>query len=80
MPLPDSVYKWLKWTAAIVLPALATLAGTIGIAVGFEKTDVLVTIIVAVGTFIGSLVGVSTGRYNQAKKNDNSKEIPGNQP
>lgn len=57
--IPDKVYDVIKWVGLIFLPALATLVGTIGIAAGWSGTDLAVTIITAVGTFVGTLVGVS---------------------
>ena len=66
-------YDFLKFVAMIFAPALATLVGTIGVALGFpEATGVIVTIITAFGTFIGSLVGLSATNYNNTK-GDNSE-------
>lgn len=57
--VPDNVYNVLKWAGLIACPAIATLVGTIGNAAGWEWTALAVTVITAVGTFIGSLLGVS---------------------
>ena len=57
--IPDNIYDVIKWVGLIALPALATLVGTVGIAAGWPYTDFAVTVITAVGTFIGSLIGVS---------------------
>lgn len=57
--LPDKLYNVLKWVGLFVLPALATLVKTVGVAVGFEYADVAATIITAVGTFIGVIIGAS---------------------
>lgn len=57
--IPNKLYDILKWVGLIILPALATLVQTIGTAVGFEYTDVAATIITAVGTFVGMVIGAS---------------------
>ena len=68
MKLPDKVYNVLKWIALYVLPALATFVGTVGTAVGWDKTGITVTIITATATFIGAIIGVSTVTYNREKE------------
>ena len=68
MKLPDKVYNVLKWIALYVLPALATFIGTVGTAVGWDKTGIVVTIITATATFIGAIIGVSTVTYNREKE------------
>lgn len=60
--LPDKLYNVLKWVGLMVLPALATLVQTVGVAVGFGYADVVATIITAVGTFIGVIIGASTAK------------------
>lgn len=57
--IPNKLYDILKWVGLLVLPALATLVQTVGTAVGFEYADVSATIITAVGTFIGVIIGAS---------------------
>lgn len=57
--IPNKLYDILKWVGLIILPALATLVQTIGTAVGFEYTEVAATIITAVGTFVGMVIGAS---------------------
>ena len=64
MIFPNKVYDVLKWIAQILLPALITLFGTIGSAVGLEHTDVIITIAIAVDTFLGTLLGISSSAYN----------------
>lgn len=66
--LDNKIYDLLKWIALIALPALATLIsvilplwnicdeGTINAVVGT---------ITAVGTFLGTLLGVSTMKYRK---------------
>lgn len=64
MKLSNQWYDALKFVSTIFLPALATLVGTIGIALGFQvQTGIIVTIITALGTFVGSLIGLSSVNY-----------------
>lgn len=59
--IPDSAYKVLKWGCLIVLPALATLVGTVGQAWGMDAqlSSSITTTITAVATFGGVVLGVS---------------------
>lgn len=67
--LNNKTYDVLKYLAITVVPALATLVGTIGVALGYQEvTGIVVTIITAVGTFIGALVGLSSVNYNKGTK------------
>lgn len=72
MRIPDSVYDVLKWIALICIPALVTfLSVVLGVLnVDPRTVNIIVTIIAAVGTFIGSLIGVSTSAYNKEKTNE----------
>lgn len=57
--VPDNVYNVLKWAGLIACPAVATFVGTVGNAAGWEWTALAVTVITAVGTLVGALLGVS---------------------
>lgn len=59
--IPDKVYDVLKWLCALVLPAAATLVGTVGAAWGMsaELSNAIVTTITAVATFGGAIIGLS---------------------
>ena len=63
--MSNKLYDYLKWSAIILVPALATLVGTIGTAVEWEQTNLAVLIITALGTFLGTLLGVSNVKYNK---------------
>ncbi|MEQ7221384.1 phage holin [Vagococcus fluvialis] len=63
----NKTYDKLKWIAMIVIPAVATLVGTVGVSVGWAQTDLAVTIITAVGVFLGTVLGVSNQNYNKNK-------------
>lgn len=72
----NKTYDILKWIAMILLPAAITLFGTIGSVLGWDFTDKVVTIAVAVDTFLGTLLGISSNAYNARKTN---KEVEANE-
>lgn len=57
--LPDNVYKVMKWTGLVLMPALAALVGAVGPAWGLPRVDAIVLTINALGTFIGVVIGAS---------------------
>lgn len=65
MIISDKAYDVLKWVVWFVLPALITLIGTIGVAVGWAHTDICVTILGAITAFLGSITGISNRNYNK---------------
>lgn len=66
--IPDKAYNALKWGCLIVLPALATLVGTVGQAWGMDAglSSSITTTITAVGTFGGVVLGVSAATAKEA--------------
>lgn len=73
--IPNKVYDVLKWIALICIPAVVTfLSVVLGVLDVDPKTvNVIVTIIAAVGTLIGSLIGVSTSAYKKQKGDKNGE-------
>lgn len=65
MKLSNKVYDILKWFALIFLPALITLYGVIGNTLDISHTDEVLTIAIAVDTFLGSIIGISSSAYNK---------------
>lgn len=63
MQLSNSTYDVLKLLCTRVLPALATLIGTIGTALNWEWTGITVTVVSAVAAFIGECINVSSKNY-----------------
>lgn len=77
MVFNDRVYQILKWVCIIFLPALATLWFALGKIWGFPYLAEVEGTIIAIDTFIGALIGVSTLSYNKkigANKDGNSEE------
>ena len=69
MIFPDKVYKVLKWICMIVLPAIATLWFTLGKIWGFPYLAEVEGSIVAIDTFLGAIIGISTIQYYKDKLN-----------
>ena len=65
MIIPSKVYDCLKWVCMIVLPAIATLWFTLGKVWGFPYLGEIEATIVAIDTFLGAILGVSTIQYNR---------------
>ena len=65
MKLKNETYDILKWVVQIVLPALITFIGTVGLALSWGYTDITMTILGAVTVFLGSVLGVSAYTYKK---------------
>lgn len=61
--LGDKVYSFLKFIALIVLPAAATLYFTLGNVWGWPNVEQVVGTLVAVDTFLGIVLGISSKAY-----------------
>ena len=68
MVIPSKVYDVLKWVCMIVLPAIATLWFTLGKVWGFPYLGEIEATIIAIDTFLGAILGVSTIQYNKIEK------------
>ena len=65
MQFTDKTYTILKYVASIGLPAFATLVSTIGVIWNIPVAIPIVLTIVAINTFVGTLVGISSFNYNK---------------
>ena len=63
MKLNSQAYDIIKWIVQGVLPALITAIGTIGIAVGWEHTELTMTVLGAIMTFLATSLGLSSAKY-----------------
>ena len=66
--MPDKVYDILKWITLVFLPALTTLTGVILNCFNVACTDIVLTIMTAVTTFMGAILGISNVNYNKSKE------------
>ncbi len=65
MKMSNKVYDVLKWISLIVLPALGTLYFALSGIWGLPYGEEIVGTIVAIETFLGALLGISTAQYNK---------------
>ena len=63
MKLNSQAYDIIKWVVQVVMPALIVAIGTIGGTVGWEHTEMTMTILGAITTFLGASLGLSSAKY-----------------
>lgn len=63
--LSDKVYNIIKWLTVYVLPPLGTLYFALSGIWGFPFGEEIVGTIVAIETFLGAVIGISTYTYNK---------------
>lgn len=68
MKFSDGTYNKVKWIVSVVLPATGVLVGSLGKVYGWESTDIAVTTIAAITTFLGATMLYSTDQYNKDDK------------
>jgi len=75
-PWTDKTYRYLKWIAAIVLPAVTAAIITLGGIWGLPYYEQIAQTVAALNVLIGALVGISTGAYNAAQNAEKDAEKP----
>lgn len=65
MKLNNSVYDVLKWVVLIFLPATGVFYAAVDGAFGWGYTETVTTVLAAVATFLGALIGVSSASYKK---------------
>ena len=68
MKLSNETYDILKYIAQIVLPALGTLYAALSGIWGLPYGDQVTGTIMAIDTFLGALLLISTNQYNKTKE------------
>lgn len=63
--LSNKVYDILKFIALIILPAIATLVGTLGNIWHWNYIDQIVPSITAIDVFLGAVLGISSIEYKK---------------
>lgn len=77
----NKTYDKLKWVATVILPALGTLYFAIAQIWGLPAAEEVVGTIVAVDTFLGAILGLSSVNYNKQDGADGDILIGGpNEP
>lgn len=75
MILSEKAYNILKYIALIVIPALATLVVSIGTAIGKPAQAQMISVIItSIGTFLGSIVVVSSNKYNKQQAEQQAEQ------
>lgn len=65
--MSNKLYDVLKWIVALVLPATATLYTTLAAIWGLPYGDAIPNTIIAVETFLGAVLMISSVQYNKNK-------------
>ena len=65
--MSNKTYDVVKYIAQVVLPALGTLYEALSIIWGLPYGEQIVGTILAVDTFLGALLMISTKNYNKKK-------------
>lgn len=65
--MSNKTYDVLKWISLIFLPALTSFVGVVLNTINYEYADVVLTIMVAFDTFLGSCLGISNINYKNKK-------------
>lgn len=70
LKLSNTQYDLLKWIAQYLLPALATLYATIGKIWGLPFTVEISATLMALDTFLGVCLGISSANYYVGDSDD----------
>lgn len=65
--MTNKTYDIMKWIAQIVLPAIGTLYAALAGIWGFPYGEQIVGTILAVDTFLGAILQISTAQYKKSK-------------
>lgn len=68
MKLSNQLYDFMKWFTLLFMPALTTLVGVILNCFNVNCTDIVLTIMTGVTTFLATILGISNINY---KKEEN---------
>lgn len=64
--MSNKLYDILKWIALVALPALTTFYGVVGGTCNIPHTQEVLTIAVAFDAMLGTMLGISTSKYNKS--------------
>lgn len=68
MKMSNKVYDVMKWIAMYFLPALGTLYFALAGIWGLPYGEEIVGTLVALDTFLGVILGISTAQYHKKTK------------
>lgn len=70
MKLNNTSYEIIKWVVQVVLPAFILMIGTIGTAIEWPHTELTMTVLSAITTFLGASLGLSSANYYKDKEEE----------
>lgn len=73
--MSNKTYDILKWVAQLVLPALATFMMSLGNIWGIPYADQISLTIMALDTFLGAILGISSSNYKKLQDSENEDSI-----
>ena len=71
--IKNKTYDILKWLVMIVLPAMITFYGVLGATLKIPYTQEVLTISSAFVTMLGTIIGVSTVKYNKLSEEEKNE-------
>jgi len=74
MKMSNKIYDILKVIAQYVLPAIATLWLGIAEIWSIPNPELVIATITAIDTFLGTMLGISTHKYNKTKNASDAVE------
>lgn len=74
MKLNDKVYDVLKWIALILIPAVGALYFGLARIWGFPYGEEIVGTLTLIDTFLGTILGISTAKYNKEANNGKNSD------
>lgn len=72
--MSNKTYDILKWITQYLLPAIGTLYFAVAGIWGLPYGEQVVGTIMAIDTFLGVLLGISSANYNKAQTNADTQE------
>ena len=76
--MSNSLYDTLKWVAQILLPAIGTLYFALAQIWGFPYAEQIVGTITAIDTFLGTVLMISSAKYNGGKNVNSNNRVSEN--
>lgn len=65
MKLSNKAYDTMKYLAQVFIPALTVFAGVVLQCFNYDHTDIVITIMTAFDTFLGSILMISSSNYKR---------------
>ena len=63
--MDNKTYDRLKYFVLVIAPALIALTGVLLMSFDVDRTELILTVMAAVNTFLGTVLGISGIQYKQ---------------